>query len=67
MPFFSVLYFIFILGNFGLPGTVNFVGEFLILTSGFFISSVAIVISSFASIFSLIYSLFLYNRLMFVL
>lgn len=67
MPFFSVLFFIFTLGNFGLPGTVNFVGEFLIFSSGFFISSVIIMVSSFASIFSLIYSLFLYNRLFFVL
>ena len=65
MPIFSTLFFVFSLGNFGLPGTVNFVGEFMILSSGFFLSSVVILISSFASIFSLVYSLFLYNRLIF--
>jgi NADH:ubiquinone oxidoreductase subunit 4 (subunit M) len=33
MPIFSVLFLIFILGNISLPGTLNFVGEFLILLS----------------------------------
>lgn len=35
MPLFSVLYFVFILSNFGFPGTINFVGEFLILVGIF--------------------------------
>jgi NADH-quinone oxidoreductase subunit M len=35
MPVFSIIYFIFILSNFGFPGTINFVGEFLILLGGF--------------------------------
>jgi NADH:ubiquinone oxidoreductase subunit 4 (subunit M) len=35
MPFFAIIYFIFILSNFGFPGTFNFVGEFLILLGGF--------------------------------
>src|SRR5690606_27778171 len=30
MPVFSSLYFFFILSNFGFPGSINFVGEFLI-------------------------------------
>jgi NADH-quinone oxidoreductase subunit M len=31
MPIFSVFFLIFILANIGLPGTVNFIGEFLVL------------------------------------
>jgi proton-translocating NADH-quinone oxidoreductase chain M len=65
MPFFSVLYFIFLLSNFGFPGTSNFVGEFFILNGGFFISNVIILLSSVGLILSLIYSLFLYNRIFF--
>jgi NADH:ubiquinone oxidoreductase subunit 4 (subunit M) len=65
MPFFAVLYFIFLLSNFGFPGTSNFVGEFFILNGGFFISNVIVFLCSFGLILSLIYSLFLYNRVFF--
>jgi len=65
MPIFSVLYFIFILANFGFPGTFNFVGEFLILLGGLNLSSTFIVFSTIPMILTLIYSLFLYNRLFF--
>jgi len=65
MPLFSVLYFIFILSNFGFPGTFNFVGEFLILLGGFAYSNVIIFVSAFGMILSLIYSLFVYNRIFF--
>ena len=65
MPIFAIIYFIFILSNFGFPGTVNFVGEFLILVGGFSLSNVVIFLSTFGMILSLIYSLFLYNRLFF--
>lgn len=63
MPLFSLLYLIFILSNFGFPGTSNFVGEFLILIGGFEFSNVIIFLSTFGMILSLIYSLFLYNRI----
>lgn len=65
MPVFSILYFIFILSNFGFPGTFNFVGEFLILVGGFEFSNVVIFISTFGMVLSLIYTLFLYNRIFF--
>lgn len=65
MPIFSLLFFIFILSNFGFPGTFNFVGEFLILVGAFGFSNVIVFFSSFAMILSLIYSLFLYNRVFF--
>jgi len=60
MPIFSILYFIFILSNFGFPGTSNFVGEFLVLAGGIQFSSAIILFSTFGMILSLIYSLFLY-------
>jgi len=65
MPVFSIIYFIFILSNFGFPGTCNFVGEFLILLGGFEFSNVIIFLSSFGMILSLMYSLFIYNRIFF--
>jgi len=42
MPIFSILYFVFVLSNFGFPGTSNFVGEFLVLAGGISYSSVII-------------------------
>jgi NADH-quinone oxidoreductase subunit M len=65
MPIFSILYFIFIIANFGFPGTFNFVGEFLILLGGLNLSSTFIVLSTVSMVLTLIYSLFLYNRLFF--
>ena len=35
MPIFAIIYFVFILSNFGFPGTFNFIGEFL-LTYGIY-------------------------------
>lgn len=65
MPLFSFFYFIFILSNFGFPGTVNFVGEFLIVIGGLYISFVILLFSVIALVLSVIYSLFLYNRVFF--
>jgi proton-translocating NADH-quinone oxidoreductase chain M len=65
MPIFSVLYFFFILSNFGFPGTVNFVGEFFIFF-GLFESSIAFsFFFTFGLFLSLVYSLFFYNRVFF--
>jgi NADH:ubiquinone oxidoreductase subunit 4 (subunit M) len=65
MPLFSILFFFCILSNFGFPGTINFVGEFLILLSGLTINSFFVFFSFLALILTLIYSLFFYNRLFF--
>jgi NADH-ubiquinone oxidoreductase chain 4 len=65
MPVFSMLYFIFILSNFGFPGTCNFVGESLILVGGFEFSNVIIFLSALGLVLTLFYSLFLYNRIFF--
>lgn len=66
MPLFGILYFVFVLSNFGFPGTVNFVGEFLITSGGFEVSNVIIVFSLLGMILTLVYSLFFYNRMFFL-
>lgn len=65
MPLFSSIYFIFILANFGFPGTFNFVGELLVLIGLFKSSSTLLFFSSLPMILSLIYSLFFFNRVFF--
>ena len=65
MPIFSILFFIFILSNFGFPGTFNFIGEFLLTYSIISFSFVIGLITTFSLVLSLIYSLFLYNRIFF--
>jgi NADH:ubiquinone oxidoreductase subunit 4 (subunit M) len=65
MPLYSVFYFILVLSNFGFPGTINFVGEFL-LTAGLLQQSLfTVIIINFGLILTLIYSLFFYNRIFF--
>jgi NADH:ubiquinone oxidoreductase subunit 4 (subunit M) len=65
MPIYAILFFILILANFSFPGTCNFIGEFLILAglvSQNLFSTFFVLISI---IFSVIYSIWLYNRLFF--
>lgn len=65
MPIFSVIFLIFILSNMGFPGTSGFIGEILVLISVFsFNFKVALLIST-SMVFSAIYSLWLYNRVIF--
>jgi NADH-quinone oxidoreductase subunit M len=63
MPLWVVFFFVFILGNFGLPGTVNFVGEFCIFIGSFIVSNYIILLCIVGLFFTLIYSLILYTRL----
>lgn len=63
MPFFSVCYLVLILANFGFPGTFNFVGELFLLTGLVSQSFFTAILSNFGLILTLIYSLFLYNRI----
>lgn len=65
MPVFSALYFVLVLANFGFPGTLNFVGEFL-LTAGLLQQSLfTVILVNFGLILTLVYSLFFYNRVFF--
>jgi len=65
MPIFAIVFFILILANFGFPGTINFVGEFFISAGLFSTSLFTGILANLGLILSLIYSLFLYNRLFF--
>src|SRR5579871_6837408 len=65
MPIFSILFFIFILSNFGFPGTFNFIGELLLTYGAISFSFLIVLVTTFSLILSLIYSLFLYNRIFF--
>ena len=62
-PFFSLFFFLFVLGNLGLPGTGGFIGEFLIIL-GIFTKNIFVGMLSLASpFFCAIYSLILYVRI----
>jgi proton-translocating NADH-quinone oxidoreductase chain M len=63
MPVWATFFFVFILGNFGLPGTVNFVGEFTIFLGSFLINNLIVFFSLFGLFLTMVYSLFLYTKL----
>jgi len=63
MPVFVSIFFIFILSNFGFPGTVNFVGEFVIFIGSFFVNNLVIFFTIGGMFLTMLYSLFLYNRI----
>jgi len=65
MPIFSLFFFLFTLGNVGFPSTVNFVGEFLILIGLWKVNVNIAIISAIGIILSIIYAIWLYNRLIF--
>lgn len=68
MPVFAGIFLVVCLSSIGLPGLNGFIGEFLILLGAFFSvnlnSSVYAIISSSAVIFSAVYLLWLYQRVM---
>jgi NADH-quinone oxidoreductase subunit M len=65
MPLFAVLFFILILGNISFPGTSGFVGELLILLGVFETNLFVAMASTFSIILTAVYSIWLYNRLVF--
>ncbi len=62
LPFFALLFLLFVFGNMGVPLTGNFIGEFLSLLGAYqqniFIAS----IGATSVILSAVYSIFMYNR-----
>ncbi|KCV67174.1 NADH-ubiquinone oxidoreductase chain 4 (mitochondrion) [Fonticula alba] len=62
MPILSTVFFIAVLGNLSMPGTSNFVGEFLILIGTFQKSPTTAVIAGLSIISTAAYSIWLYNR-----
>jgi NADH:ubiquinone oxidoreductase subunit 4 (subunit M) len=65
IPLFAVLLFFFTLANIGLPGTSNFIGEFIILIGLIQTSVIATIFSTSGIILSASYCLWFYNRLIF--
>jgi proton-translocating NADH-quinone oxidoreductase chain M len=63
MPMFCFTFFIASLANVGFPGTISFIGEFLILLSFLEFNKFAFFFHSLAFFFSAIYSFWLYNRI----
>ena len=65
MPVYAVLFMLFTMGNVGLPGTSGFIGELLTMVGGFQASSWAAAGAALGVIFSAVYMLNLYRRIMF--
>ena len=65
MPKYAVLFMVFTLAAIGLPGTMGFVGEFLILLGAFKKSFLVATIASLGVILRAAYMLWLYRRVIF--
>jgi len=65
MPKYAFLFMIFTLGALGLPGTSNFVGEFMVLVGVFQKNSIVAVLASLGVILAAAYMLWLYRRVIF--
>ena len=65
MPFYAVIFMIFLLASVGLPGTSGFVGEFLILIGTFKVSSWVALLGTTGVILGAAYMLYLYRRVIF--
>jgi len=63
MPVFTILFFIFILSNTGIPLTLNFLGEQLSLIGIWERSPIIAALGATGIVFSAIYSIYLYNRI----
>lgn len=63
MPIFSVMLFVFILGNMGTPLTGNFIGEFMSLSGSFLKAPIGGAIASSSIFLSAAFSIYLYNRI----
>lgn len=65
MPLFSSFFLIFSLANIALPGTSSFIGELLLLLGIFKKSAITCFFSAFGVILCGMYSLWMYNRIIF--
>jgi len=65
MPFYSFFLLFFLVSNMGFPGTSSFVGEFLVSVGLIRENLFLFLISGVGLIFSAVYSIWLYNRVMF--
>lgn len=65
MPLFSLCFIMFTMGNIGLPGTSNFVGEFLVILGCFITNSWAALLCGSGMVLGAGYGLWLMNRILF--
>lgn len=65
MPWFGIFFFLLILGNISFPSTGGFVPEFILLYDIFSKNMVVSLLAGTGIIFGAIYSVWLYNRIMF--
>ena len=63
MPLYTFIFLFFTMSNIGLPGTGNFVGEFLILAGSFKTNTSATFVSAIGMVIGGCYSLWLFNRI----
>ena len=62
MPRFVALFFLFSVGSFGLPGTSNFIGEFLVLVGTSYASFAMVLISMVGILLAAAYMLWMLQR-----
>jgi len=65
MPIFTIIFLIFTMANIALPGTSSFVGEFLILSGSYKVSTSATFFGATGMILGGGYSLWLFNRIVY--
>jgi NADH-quinone oxidoreductase subunit M len=65
MPWYAAVFLLFTMGNVGLPGTSGFVGEILTMTGTYQASTWTALFAASGVIFSAIYALTLYRRIMY--
>jgi NADH-quinone oxidoreductase subunit M len=65
MPLYAVVFLLFTMGNVGLPGTSGFVGEFLTMVGAYQVNSWIAFGAAFGVIFSAVYALTLYRRVVY--
>lgn len=62
MPLFTIIFLIFTMANIALPGTSSFIGEFLILSGAFKVSTCVTFFGATGMVLGGGYSLWLFNR-----
>jgi NADH-quinone oxidoreductase subunit M len=65
MPWYAAVFMLFTMGNVGLPGTSGFVGEILTMTGAYRASTWTAIIAASGVIFSAVYMLSVYRRVIF--
>ena len=65
MPWYAATFMLFTMGNVGLPGTSGFVGEILTMTGAYGVSTWTALVAATGVIFSAVYALSLYRRVVF--